>query len=106
MRPARRLFGFRRRRRAWGRGVTCACGLQVFFFNDTPTTEIYTLPLHDALPISHRKGRFGSELQEPQQIAFAAALALLAQAGENLPPPRPEAAPPRDELEGPQMTHG
>src|ERR1051325_12164438 len=22
------------------------------FFNDTPTTEIYTLPLHDALPIS------------------------------------------------------
>src|SRR5476651_1133184 len=24
----------------------------VFFFNDTPTTEIYTLSLHDALPIS------------------------------------------------------
>src|SRR3712207_7606156 len=23
-----------------------------FFFNYTPTTEIYTLPLHDALPIS------------------------------------------------------
>src|SRR5256885_12181356 len=23
-----------------------------FFFNDTSTTEIYTLPLHDALPIS------------------------------------------------------
>src|SRR5437762_11194002 len=23
------------------------------FFNDTPTTEIYTLSLHDALPISH-----------------------------------------------------
>src|SRR2546422_5402110 len=22
-----------------------------FFFNDPPTTEIYTLPLHDALPI-------------------------------------------------------
>src|SRR2546430_11635691 len=22
-----------------------------FFFNDTPTTEIYALPLHDALPI-------------------------------------------------------
>src|SRR5260221_3025290 len=38
-----------------------------FFFNDTATTEIYTLSLHDALPIwrgpgrqdrfSHRKGR-------------------------------------------------
>src|SRR5216684_8912108 len=24
----------------------------VFFFNDTATTEIYTLSLHDALPIS------------------------------------------------------
>src|SRR3970282_2517617 len=26
--------------------------VQVFFFNDTATTEIYTLSLHDALPIS------------------------------------------------------
>src|SRR3712207_7637606 len=26
--------------------------LQIFFFNDTATTEIYTLSLHDALPIS------------------------------------------------------
>src|SRR5256886_10706657 len=26
-----------------------------FFFNDTATTEIYTLSLHDALPISVRK---------------------------------------------------
>src|SRR5438445_1719871 len=25
--------------------------LHFFFFNDTPTTEIYTLSLHDALPI-------------------------------------------------------
>src|SRR5690349_25063845 len=25
--------------------------LSIFFFNDTPTTEIYTLSLHDALPI-------------------------------------------------------
>src|SRR5437660_8463077 len=24
----------------------------LFFFNDTPTTQIYTLSLHDALPIS------------------------------------------------------
>src|SRR3712207_8290040 len=28
------------------------CSL-LFFFNDTATTEIYTLSLHDALPISH-----------------------------------------------------
>ena len=26
-------------------------GWVVFFFNDTATTEIYTLSLHDALPI-------------------------------------------------------
>src|SRR2546426_2447257 len=26
-----------------------------FFFNDTATTEIYTLSLHDALPISEQK---------------------------------------------------
>src|SRR3712207_8754492 len=26
--------------------------MAVFFFNDTATTEIYTLSLHDALPIS------------------------------------------------------
>src|SRR3712207_6859245 len=26
--------------------------LHLFFFNDTATTEIYTLSLHDALPIS------------------------------------------------------
>src|SRR5271167_5089307 len=33
--------------------------LQRFFFNDAATTEIYTLSLHDALPISRpsRKGR-------------------------------------------------
>src|SRR2546430_8230295 len=28
-----------------------------FFFNDTATTEIYTLSLHDALPISAGGGR-------------------------------------------------
>src|SRR2546426_8240621 len=27
-----------------------------FFFNDTATTEIYTLSLHDALPIYHHAG--------------------------------------------------
>src|SRR5256885_5280125 len=30
-----------------------------FFFNDTATTEIYTLSLHDALPISGVPGRTG-----------------------------------------------
>src|SRR5689334_24008629 len=30
----------------------CVVWSNVFFFNDTATTEIYTLSLHDALPIS------------------------------------------------------
>src|SRR2546422_7701583 len=32
--------------------------LLFFFFNDTATTEIYTLSLHDALPISAAAGRY------------------------------------------------
>ena len=32
-------------------------GWAVFFFNDTATTEIYTLSLHDALPIFIARGR-------------------------------------------------
>src|SRR5476649_1946862 len=35
-----------------------------FFFNDTATTEIYTLSLHDALPILRRA--------EPQHLLFRA----------------------------------
>src|SRR5207244_4627403 len=30
---------------------------RLFYFNDTPTTETYTLSLHDALPISARPSR-------------------------------------------------
>src|ERR1017187_10933950 len=65
--------------------------LSLFFFNDTATTEIYTLSLHDALPISgggpgdHRRSRSGaagasggrhrseehtSELQSPMYLVF------------------------------------
>src|SRR5437762_10666258 len=58
-----------------------------FFFNDTATTEIYTLSLHDALPISvhfadhgcrhpsrmdrpgrHRSEEHTSELQSPMYL--------------------------------------
>src|SRR6266487_5335161 len=38
--------------------VVCFCFF--FFFNDTATTEIYTLSLHDALPISSEIMLFGS----------------------------------------------
>src|SRR3990172_6765270 len=34
--------------------VTATSPIPSFFFNDTATTEIYTLSLHDALPISTR----------------------------------------------------
>src|SRR5258708_27087149 len=34
----------------------CASSFVFFFFNDTATTEIYTLSLHDALPIYLRCG--------------------------------------------------
>src|SRR5437016_13475258 len=32
----------------------------LFFFNDTPPTDIYTLSLHDALPISRKSPKFSS----------------------------------------------
>src|SRR3989442_3643094 len=34
-----------------------------FFFNDTATTEIYTLSLHDALPISLKRRNNGDAVQ-------------------------------------------
>src|SRR2546422_8317323 len=37
-----------------------ARALSFFFFNDTATTEIYTLSLHDALPISPSRRQFHS----------------------------------------------
>src|SRR5688572_33290925 len=37
-----------------------------FFFNDTATTEIYTLSLHDALPI-YGDGEVGVEVERPGQ---------------------------------------
>src|SRR2546429_5589392 len=40
----------------------------VFFFNDTATTEIYTLSLHDALPISATRS---PEIPEVPTIAEA-----------------------------------
>src|SRR5438445_8859999 len=39
---------------------TCCLFSRMFFFNATPTTEIYPLSLHDALPISVVPGRCAS----------------------------------------------
>src|SRR2546430_16690125 len=80
-----------------------------FFFNDTATTEIYTLSLHDALPISHRGGWHarGSRRPGARNRAGAAqrrrphaagvglggtAPALLVRAQERLPRGRPPVA--------------
>src|SRR5271166_6494253 len=53
----------RRRVTASSRPPTC----RGFFFNDTATTEIYTLSLHDALPI------FSGEPYNPANTFFAGA---------------------------------
>src|SRR5215204_7780809 len=46
-----------------------------FFFNDTATTEIYTLSLHDALPIQVldllEKRAAGEEIEVPERPATA-----------------------------------
>src|SRR3712207_4665076 len=43
------------------------CLYYIFFFNDTATTEIYTLSLHDALPISHKPGGLSPRLNQRWQ---------------------------------------
>ena len=52
--------------------------LEPFFFNDTATTEIYTLSLHDALPISQEEtqliiskqtGQWGTVYREENDLA-------------------------------------
>src|SRR2546425_5301554 len=44
-----------------------------FFFNDTATTEIYTLSLHDALPILPQPRRLVGEEAERRRVRFGEA---------------------------------
>src|SRR5256885_12817842 len=48
-----------------------------FFFNDTATTEIYTLSLHDALPISRSPHEIGDAFPGPGSSARQRTLSLL-----------------------------
>ena len=50
----------------------CAC-LEIFFFDDTATTEIYTLSLHDALPICRHQTLFFSATinDEIRKLAYS-----------------------------------
>src|SRR2546425_3974295 len=55
--------------------MLCLCCSIFFFFNDTATTEIYTLSLHDALPISPARFRelcraYAAEQVERQKKDF------------------------------------
>src|SRR3712207_7804407 len=57
-----------------------------FFFNDTATTEIYTLSLHDALPISdrHRADRLLGQYS-PARVALPGACSITAPRWRHLP---------------------
>src|SRR5256886_16322804 len=45
--------------------------MMFFFFNDTATTEIYTLSLHDALPISTIARSTSSPVRSPKRRKIA-----------------------------------
>src|SRR3712207_8948427 len=66
----------------------------LFFFNETATTEIYTLSLHDALPIFRRPtarvGQSGSPPRCSVQGAPAPLRRTTARVGQSGSPPRSE----------------
>src|SRR5687768_18596509 len=49
--------------------------IMYFFFNDTATTKIYTLSLHDALPISFSGGSFAMSATRNLPAMFRATAA-------------------------------
>src|ERR1044071_604631 len=64
-----------------------------FFFNDTATTEIYTLSLHDALPISALPARRHEALPQGRALLYRQVRlrAALVSAGAARPEPSPQA---------------
>ena len=57
--------------------VLCVLVINFFFFNDTATTEIYTLSLHDALPISFNFVIFGLTPANEKHYVTVVALEVL-----------------------------
>src|SRR5687768_3602888 len=70
-------FSSTSRRSFWRRHSTSCRYLPFFFFNDTATTEIYTLSLHDALPISTGLPKGRSRLRFLRAAQPVAIIALL-----------------------------
>src|SRR2546423_13370768 len=77
----------------------------LFFFNDTATTEIYTLSLHDALPIFLEDGRMDQLVHDAQTERLLGAFDLAREddvegrAGANQPGEPLAAARPRENAE-------
>src|SRR5260370_5378570 len=70
-----------------------------FFFNDTATTEIYTLSLHDALPIAPWRGRAAAPLRgapSPARAPRALQPRWLPAPGSRRPPGTPREGPAGD----------
>src|SRR3712207_7635469 len=69
-----------------------------FFFNDTATTEIYTLSLHDALPISARvRNVLTARPLGPPPTTIVSVLMSAGSAPRPTGPLRPTYRPPRSE---------
>src|SRR3989454_6581669 len=69
------------------------CGMFFFFFNDTATTEIYTLSLHDALPICAAPGhQLAQARAEPHRRRVRVARRGLHRRLRRLGPERPRRA--------------
>src|SRR5439155_21664818 len=64
----------------------------VFFFNDTAPTEIYTLSLHDALPIFDHDARGDEHLPTPRRHVLVGEVARVGVL-ERTPRPQEDAAP-------------
>src|SRR2546427_12480101 len=58
-----------------------SCSFLFFFFNDTATTEIYTLSLHDALPISGEESVIAGNVDVAPQAGNKRPRPLLDRAG-------------------------
>src|SRR3712207_8213801 len=64
--------------------VFIMCLTMIFFFNDTATTEIYTLSLHDALPIFVLGGEAGD--RDLLEVVGAGEVAERVVGGDDLAP--------------------